>query len=105
MSDLAIFESYDSGKVTANTWQEFYQNSFDASGRLITRITTYPSDPGFISETFYEYNDRGLLVKKYTHYRGEKKDCDTRIYDYTYWDDCEAGSMAFDFANFKTSGN
>jgi uncharacterized protein YxeA len=84
----SFFSSYDSGKVTANTWQEVYQNIFDRYGKLVKRITLSPSEPSFCKETFFEYNEKGLLIKTYNHYRNELKDYNVQLYEYEYWDDC-----------------
>jgi hypothetical protein len=92
----SIFSSYDSGIVTENSWRETYKNIFDKSGKLLKRITELPSEPSFCKETFYEYNEKGLLIKRYTHYRGLQNDCDVRLYDYEYWDDCKIQSVVLD---------
>lgn len=84
----SLFSSYDSGRVTANTWQEVYHNIFDRYGKLVKRITVLPGELSFCEETFYEYNQKGLLIKTYKHYRGEQKDYSVRLYEYEYWDDC-----------------
>ena len=82
------FSSYDSAVVTKNAWQENYKNFFDESGRIIKRIKETPTSPTWTSEILYEYNDKGLLIKK-TEYRSDCNSPNCKwviLFDYEYWD-------------------
>jgi hypothetical protein len=83
----SYFSSYDSAVVTKNTWQETYESSFDKSGNVLKSIYRTPGDPSYCLEIIYEYNSKGLLIKKFNRRNGSE--FGAIIFDYEYRDNNE----------------